>query len=65
MHAITQEILDRIVAYEVGDICGEEQVVEFFQELVDAGVTEILPWYYRNTARHFIEAGLIGGPRED
>jgi hypothetical protein len=64
MSAITQEILDQIVAYEKGDICEAEQVLAFFQALVNAGVSEQLPWYYRNTARHFIEAGLIGGPRE-
>jgi hypothetical protein len=63
MHAITQEILDQIVAYETGDI-GEEQILDFFQTLVDAGVIELLPWYYRKAAHSFLEAGLIGGPRE-
>jgi hypothetical protein len=64
MHTITTDILDRIVAYETGHICGEEQIVEFFQDLVDAGVIELLPWYYRHAARSFLVAGLIGGPRE-
>jgi hypothetical protein len=59
MTAIPQEILDRIVAYKTGHICGEQQVLDFFQTLVNAGAIEHLPWHYQLRARDFLEAGLI------
>jgi len=51
-------MLDKIIAYEQGDL-DEDETIEFFQELVDSGVAWQLQGHYGRTAVAMIDAGLI------
>jgi hypothetical protein len=53
----TTDIVDRITAYEAGDLQGEE-TVELFQELIDSGLVWKVQGSYGRTAMDLIEAGL-------
>lgn len=58
--------LDRIIAYENGELSHDdmaeffqELVVEFFQELVNSGLAWKLQGHYGRMATALIEAGLV------
>jgi len=51
-------LVDRIMDYESGNM-DEEQVAEFFQELLDSGVISSLQGSYQRMAQQLIDAGLI------
>ena len=53
--------LDAVMAYEAGQM-DEDQIVEFFQELVDTGLAWQLQGSYGRTARALIEAGWVVPP---
>ena len=55
---MTADLVDRIMAYERGGM-GQEEIVEFFQELVDDGLVWRLLGHYGRTADSLIEAGLV------
>jgi hypothetical protein len=55
---MTTDLVDRIIAYEQGDM-DQEEMVEFFQELVDDGLAFRLQGHYGRTAARLIEAGLV------
>lgn len=57
------EVVSNIIAFESGEL-DEDQVVEFFQELVNSGLAWSLQGFYGRTARALIEAGLISEPEE-
>jgi hypothetical protein len=61
---MTTEIVDRIIAYEQGDM-DQEEAVRFFQELVDDGLVWGLQGHYGRTAARLIEAGLVRPGRRD
>jgi hypothetical protein len=48
--------VDKIIAYE-GREMSDEDMVEFFQELVDTGMAWTLQGHYGRTAMALIEAG--------
>ena len=50
--------LDALMAYEAGQM-DEDQIVEFFQELVDTGLAWQLQGSYGRTAEVLIEAGWV------
>jgi len=50
--------VDRIIAYEQGDL-SEEETISLFQSLVDSGLAWELQGSYGRTAIALIEAGLI------
>ena len=50
--------VDQIMDYEQGEM-EEEEVVEFFQELVNTGMAWTLQGHYGRTAMDLINAGLI------
>ena len=52
------DIVDRIMAYESGDMSGEDALV-FFQELVDTGMAWQLQGSYGRTAKRLLDDGLI------
>jgi hypothetical protein len=47
----------KIIEYENGEM-GEEEMIEFFQELIDSGYAWRLQGHYGRTAAALIEAGL-------
>ena len=47
---------DKIIAYENGEM-SQEQVIEFFQELIDTGAAWELQGHYGRTALRLIEYG--------
>ena len=51
-------VVDKIIAYEQGEM-DHNEVVEFFQELVDDGLAFSLQGHYGRTAARLIEAGLV------
>jgi len=53
-----QTFLDKIGAYESGDMSEEEEHT-FFQELVDSGMAWHLQGHYGRHAMYLAEAGLI------
>lgn len=50
-----------IIAYENGEM-DEDEMVAFFQQLVDTGLAWSLQGSYGRTARDLIEAGLVTDP---
>lgn len=48
--------IDKIIAYENGEM-NEEEMVEFFQELINSGMAWKLQGHYGRTASALIEAG--------
>ena len=63
--AIVDTSLSKIMAYESGQM-PDDEVVGFFQELVDSGVAWTLSGHYGRTATALIEQGLVTGqnPRQ-
>jgi len=51
-------IVDKMIAYEMGDM-NEEQAVEFFQELLDRRLIDSLQGSYQRTAATLLELGHI------
>ena len=50
-------ITDKIIKYEEGDMADEEEIFEFFQELIDSGLAWQLQGSYGRTAALLIEMG--------
>ena len=55
----SRNLVGDIMAYESGEMTGEEEVVEFFQYLVDTGLAWTLQGHYGRFAAHLIERGLV------
>lgn len=53
-------IVDLIFAYENGEM-DEEEVIDFFQRLLDTGIINHLQGSYQRMAMEFMRSGLIGG----
>jgi hypothetical protein len=51
-------IVEKIMSYEQGEM-DQEEMVEFFQELIDDGLHCRLQGHYGRTAARLIEAGLV------
>jgi hypothetical protein len=51
-------IVDKMIAYEMGDM-NEEAAVEFFQELLDRRLLDSLQGSYQRTAATLLELGHI------
>ena len=54
-------MIDRIIAYESGQLT-EEEVVELFQDLIDSGMAWTLQGSYGRMAKALIDAGLCQSP---
>jgi len=52
------DIVDKIIAYESGEL-DQEEAIEFFQELLDTGLINNLQGSYQRTAAALIEGGWI------
>ena len=57
------EILDKIIAYEQGDLTNDE-TIELFQELVDSGLAWQMGGYYVRRAECLIKQGKIKARRK-
>lgn len=53
--------VDRIIAYESGEL-SDEETIELFQDLVNNGMAWRLQGHYGRTAEALIEAGLVEDP---
>jgi hypothetical protein len=51
--------IDKIIRYEQGEM-DEQEVVTFFQDLIDSGLAWELQGHYGRTAQRFLDAGLCG-----
>ena len=51
------DLVDKIIAYESGEM-GDEETVEFFQELINSGLVWTLQGHYGRTAVNLIQSGL-------
>ena len=51
-------MISDIIAYENGEM-DEEEVISFFQELVDTGMVWVLQGHYGRTAQALLDAGEI------
>ena len=60
---MTIDIVDRIMAYEQGDM-GQQEMLQFFQELIDTGLAFRLQGHYGRTATYLIKAGLVRPAKE-
>lgn len=56
-------MIDAIIQYESGDMT-EQEVIEFFAELVCFGYIHHLQGHYQRTAQALIEDGLISADGE-
>jgi hypothetical protein len=54
--------VDKIIAFETGEM-DENELIEFFQELVNDGMAWQLQGFYGRTAQALIEAGYVVDPR--
>lgn len=54
-------MLDRIIAYESGDLT-EEETIELFQDLIDSGMAFALQGSYGRTATQLIQEGICHPP---
>ena len=52
----TMPDVDKIIAYEQGEM-SDEETINFFQELIDSGVVWQLQGHYGRTAHALIQAG--------
>lgn len=55
------DVLDRIIAYEEGEL-SDEETIELFQRLVDDGTAWTLQGHYGRMAAALIEAGFVTLP---
>ena len=51
-------VVEKIIAYENGEMEDEREIVEFFQEIIDSGLIWQLQGHYQRTAKSLIDAGL-------
>tara|TARA_E500000305_G_C3951686_1_gene202484 strand:- start:21 stop:239 length:219 start_codon:yes stop_codon:yes gene_type:complete len=50
--------LEKIIAYENGELEDAEETIEFFQEIIDSGLVWQLQGHYGRVAKSLIDAGL-------
>jgi len=55
------DIFEKVCKYEEGKM-SEEEIISFFQELVNSGVAWTLQGHYGRMAMHLIEDGLVTPP---
>ena len=58
---IGDDMVEKIIQYENGDMSMDE-IISFFQELIDSGLCWRLQCHYGRMAQDFIEDGLCNEP---
>jgi hypothetical protein len=56
----SNDLVGRMMAYEDGTM-NKNEIIEFFQELIDEGIVWSLQGHYGRTANSLIENGLCFG----
>jgi len=59
------DLVDKIIAWETGEMTDEVEVISFFQELIDTGKAWTLQGSYGNMAVALIEQGHCHTKQED
>ena len=64
---MTNDIVNKIMDFESGDMTETAQIVDLFQELGDTGVIYGLQGHYHRLFNNLVDSGLvqIGSDRED
>ena len=58
------DLVQRIIDFETGEMQTEEEVLDFFQDLINTGMAWRLQGYYGRTAASLIDQGLLSdGPK--
>jgi hypothetical protein len=52
-------LINKMIDYECGMMESEEEILDFFQQLVDSGLAWQLQGHYGRTAKELINAGYI------
>lgn len=52
-----KDLLDDIIRYEQGDMDDREEIIDFFQKLIDTGYAWSLQGHYGRTAAQLIDLG--------
>lgn len=60
---MSSDLLSKIIDYESGMMDTKEELLGFFQELVDTGLAWSLQGSYGRTAQALLEEGLIESPK--
>ena len=60
---MTIDLVDRIMAYEEGSM-DQQDMLRFFQELIDTGLAWSLQGHYGRTAARLLKAGLVRPAKE-
>ena len=60
---MTTDIIDKIIAWEVGEMTSKDEVITFFQELIDTGTINHLQGTYGRQAQRFIDMGVCHAPK--
>ena len=58
------DLTDKIIAYESGEMVKQEELVAFFQELIDSGMVWKLQGHYGRTAKALIQGNLCQMPNQ-
>ena len=59
--ATSANFLDQIIAFEQGEM-SEDETLDFFQDMINAGTVWELQGFYQRTAIRFIQQGLCTLP---
>ena len=64
---MTNDIVNKIMDFESGEMTETEEVVDLFQELGDSGLIYGLQGHYHRLFNNLVDAGLVkvGNNRED
>ena len=57
-------IIEKIIAYENGELEDAEETIKFFQEIIDSGLVWQLQGHYQRTAIALVEAGLCKSSKD-
>ena len=56
---MTNDIVNKIMDFESGEMRGQAQIIDFFQELGDSGIIYSLQGYYHRVFNDLVGAGLV------
>lgn len=64
MSGLAPDLVNKIIAFEQGDL-DEEETTALFQELVDTGLAWKLQGSYGRVAEYLIRTGQVKPPKEE